>query len=117
MSGINYYPLRGQDKAQRVINATANIAIASNESSSIYYCNNSTALYITIPIAVSNALPIGSQFDFIRANSNVIFNTAPGGLTITSSSGATPQIRVALGACSLIKVTSNTWVVVGDITT
>jgi hypothetical protein len=117
MTGINYYPLRVQDKTQRIITASSNIAIESGDVSSAYYCTNSSAIYISITGAISNALPVGSQFDFIRANSNVAFSAAPGGVTITSASGATPQIRVTGGACTFLKTTSNTWVVIGDITT
>jgi len=117
MTGINYYPLRVQDKTQRIITASSNIAIASSDASSAYYCTNSSAIYITITADVSNSLPVGSQFDFVRSNSNVAFSAAPGGITITSTSGSTPQIRVAGGACTFLKTTSNTWVVIGDIAT
>jgi hypothetical protein len=117
MTGINYYPFRVQDKTQRIITASSNIAIESGDVSSAYYCTNSSAISISITGAISNTLPVGSQFDFVRANSNVAFSAAPSGVTIISTSGSTPQIRVAGGACTFLKITSNSWVVIGDITT
>ena len=117
MSGINYYPLRSLDKNQRVITASSNIALTAGDISSSFYCTNSSAIYISITGDISNSLPVGSQFDFIRSNSNVAFSAAPGGVTITSASGTTPQIRVQWGACTLLKTTSNSWVVIGDIAT
>lgn len=118
MSGINFYPLRSQDKNQRVISSNSNISLTSDTVSSLYYCENAADLTISITLAVSDSIPVGSQYDFVRTtNSNVSFNSAPVGLTIESSSGATPKIRVRWGACSFVKTTSNTWVVIGDITT
>jgi hypothetical protein len=117
MSGIKHYPSRDEKRYQNVISTNSNIALTSSNASSIYYCTNTGVIYISITAAESDALPIGSQFDFIRSNSNVAFSSAPGGITFSSSSGATPQIRVTGGACSFIKTTSTNWVVVGDITT
>lgn len=116
MSGINYYPLRSLDKNQRVISVTSDITLSASDSSAVYYCNNSSNIVITFTSATSNSMAIGSQIDFVRANENVTFNTAPSGITINSSSGGTPKVRVQWGACSLLKVTDTGWVVIGDIT-
>lgn len=118
MSGINFYPLRSQDKNQRVISANSNISLSADTVSSVYYCENASDITISITLAVSNSIPVGSQYDFVRStNSNVSFDTAPVGLNIQSTSGTTPKIRLQWGACSFVKTTSNTWVVIGDIST
>ena len=117
MSGISYYPLRTIDKNQKVISATTDITLSATDSSGIYYCNNSSNIVITFSSATSNSMAIGSQIDFVRANANVTFNAAPSGITINSSSGGTPKIRVQWGACTLLKVTDTGWVVIGDIAT
>lgn len=117
MTGMNYYPSRSLDKAQKVISTTGDITLSAIDSSAVYYCNNSSNIVITFTSATSNSMSIGSQFDFVRANANVTFNTAPSGITINSSSGGTPKIRVQWGACTLLKVTDTGWVVIGDIAT
>lgn len=118
MSGISYYPSRTQNKNQRVISANANIALTASTTGSLYYCENGSDISISITLAISNSIPIGAQYDFVRStSSNVSFATAPVGLNIQSASGATPRIRVQFGACSFVKVKSDTWVVIGDITT
>ena len=117
MSGISYYPLRSFDKSQKVISATSNVTLSASDSSSVYYCSNSSDIVITFTSAISNAMAIGTQIDFVRANANVTFNAAPSGITINSSSGGTPKIRVQWGACTLLKVTDTGWVVIGDIAT
>lgn len=117
MSGISYYPSRNQPRAQSVKTATANISLLSPDSGSLYYCNSSSDITISITEANSLQFPVGSQIDFIRANSgNVSFASAPSNTFIQSANSAT-KIRLQWGACSLIKTTSNTWVLVGDITT
>ena len=115
MAGINYYPLRSLDKTQKIISVSSDITLSSTDSSAVYYCNNSSNIVITFTSATSNAMPVGSQIDFVRANGNVTFNTAPSGITINSSSGGTPHVRVQWAACSLLKVTDTGWVVIGDI--
>lgn len=119
MAGIKYYPSRKQDKAQVVKSATANVSLALNDSGSLYYCNSASPTDITISLTEANSLsfPIGAQIDFVRSgNGNVIFASAPSNTSIQSSNSAT-KIRLQWGACSLIKATSNTWILVGDITT
>lgn len=116
MSGINYYPSRTQSKSQEVKTATANVALALSDNASLYYCNASTDITISITEANSLTFPVGSQIDFIRANTgNVSFAAAPANTSIQASNSAT-KIRLQWGACSLIKTTSNTWVLIGDIT-
>lgn len=118
MSGINYYPSRNQPKAQAVKNATSNVALTLADLGALYYCNSTSPTDITVSITEANSLnfPVGSQIDFIRSGTgNVSFAAAPANTSIQASNSAT-KIRLQWGACSLIKTTSNTWVLIGDIT-
>ena len=118
MSGINYYPSRNQQKTQRVVTTTANVSLSLKDADSLYYCTNNGATGIFISLTEANSLqfPIGSKIDFVRANGDVTFSSAPANTSIQSANSAT-KIRLASAACTLIKTTSNTWVLVGDITT
>lgn len=117
MSGINHYPSRSQDKAQRIISTEANIALTASDVGSLYYCFNGSDIYITLSVDEDAKIPLGSQFDFARMNNNVIFASATSPIGYYSSVGSTPKIRVQNAACSFIKVASQEWVIVGDIAT
>lgn len=117
MSGISYYPSRNQQKTQRVRSVTSNVSLSLNDADSLYYCNSSTEIVISLTEANSLQFPVGSKIDFVRANTgNVTFASAPANTFIQSANSAT-KIRLQWAACTLIKTTSNTWVLVGDITT
>jgi len=116
MSGINYYPSRNQQKTQRVVTTAANVSLSLNDADSMYYCTNNTGIFISLTEANSLQFPVGSKIDFVRANSDVTFSSAPANTSIQSANSAT-KIRLQWAACTLIKTTSNTWVLVGDITT
>ena len=76
-----------------------------------------TEIVISLTEANSLQFPVGSKIDFVRANTgNVTFASAPANTFIQSANSAT-KIRLQWAACTLIKTTSNTWVLVGDITT
>jgi hypothetical protein len=119
MSGINYYPSRNQPKAQVVKSATANVSLIPSDSGVLYSCNSTSPTNITVSLTEANsvAFPIGAQIDFIRlGNGDVSFASAPANTTIQSANSAT-KVRLQWGACSLVKTTSNTWILIGDITT
>ena len=116
MSGINYYPSRKEEKIQSVKTLSSTTALSYSDSSFLYECINSSPIYIHISSNLNNAAPVGTKFDILRLNGDVgIENLNYGSLYITSSVGATPKIRAAGGACTIIKVTFELWVVVGDI--
>lgn len=113
MSGIKHYPSRDQLKLQKVVETNSNIAVTYNDIGKLYYCYNSGST-LSISVADDNAIPVGSQFDFIRMADDVQF-PAGNGYSYYSSVGSTPKIREVSSACTLIKIALYEWAVVGDI--
>lgn len=75
--------------------------------------SNTSAITVTIPLDSSVAFPIGTGIDLIQLNSGQVSVTGAAGVTVTSAIGL--KIRAIFAGCSLIKTATNTWVMVGDI--
>lgn len=79
--------------------------------------SNSSAQTYTIPLNSSVAYPTGSVINVIQTGTGQITIQGAAGVTVAST-GATataPKLRAQYSACSLIKVGTDSWYVVGDI--
>lgn len=77
--------------------------------------SNGSAITVTVPPNSSVAFPIGTGVDLIQLNTGQVTVTNGSGVTVTSAIGY--KIRTIFAGCSLIKVATDTWVMVGDIST
>lgn len=79
--------------------------------------SNASAQTYTIPPNSSVAYPIGTQINVIAIGAGQVSFAQGSGVTIAST-GATataPKLRVQYSSGTLIKVATNTWYVIGDI--
>lgn len=118
MSGISYYPSRDQGKYQKIAELDSNsnsISITLSDADKIYLCNNLTPASITLSQVNNDRIPIGSKIDFIRMSNTVTFSASANTITYLSAAGVTPQLRTVNSACTFVKISSNSWAILGDI--
>lgn len=89
---------------------------ANNE---LITASNASAQTYSIPTNASVAFPIGSQINIIQIGAGqVTINAVTSGTTTVLSNGATaaaPKLRVQYSSATLIKVGTDAWYVIGDI--
>ena len=92
------------------------LADANNE---LITASNASAQTYSIPTNASVAFPIGSQINIIAIGAGqVTINAVTSGTTTVLSNGATaaaPKLRVQYSSATCIKVATDTWYVVGDL--
>ena len=79
--------------------------------------SNAAAQTYTIPPNSSVAYPIGSQINIIQIGAGQVTIQGASGVTVAST-GATstaPKLRAQYSSATLVKVDTNSWYVVGDL--
>jgi len=76
-------------------------------------CSNTGAITVTIPLNSSVAFPVGATIDLAVINTGMVTIAATGGVTVN----ATPSLvsRARYSSMSIIKIATDTWLVVGDL--
>ena len=89
------------------------------DAAALVTLSNASAISLTIPTNASVAYAIGTQLNFIQIGAGQVTITAATPATTTiASTGATatgPKLRVQYSSATAIKVATDTWYVVGDI--
>jgi hypothetical protein len=92
------------------------LADANNE---LITASNASAQTYSIPTNASVAFPIGCQINIIAIGTGqVTIQAVTSGTTTVLSTGATaaaPKLRAQYSSATLIKVGTDTWYVIGDI--
>lgn len=92
------------------------LADANNE---LITASNASAQTYSIPTNASVAFPIGAQINIIAIGAGqVTINAVTSGTTTVLSNGAAPaapKLRVQYSSATCIKVATDTWYVVGDL--
>jgi hypothetical protein len=93
--------------------------VLADANNKLVTASNASAQTYSIPTNASVAYPIGSQINIIQIGAGqVTINAVTSGTTTVLSTGATaaaPKLRAQYSAATLIKVATDTWYVVGDI--
>jgi len=75
--------------------------------------NNASAITATVPPNSSVAYPVGAKIDLLAKGAGQLTVAAGTGVTVNTSQ--TLNLRAQWSAASLIKLATNTWVLVGDL--
>lgn len=99
------------------VNSSTNYTIGlSDAGKTILFDTSSTDITVTIPLNNSVAFPKGSRLDIIRNGSNDLI-VSPASGVILNSKYNNRYISVPYTGATLIKTTdSNTWILIGDLT-
>ena len=96
----------------QTIAATTYTILLSDENSMINF-TSATAITLTVPLNSTTAFPVGVRIDFCQTNTGQITVAPAGGVTIER----TPSLilRARGSSASLIKLATDTWLLVGDL--
>jgi hypothetical protein len=102
----------------RAVTGTSDTFVLADADNKLITYSSTSATTITIPPESSVAFPVGSIINVIKIGASGTTTITQGAGVTISSTGATataPALRAAFSAASCIKVATNTWYVVGDI--
>jgi hypothetical protein len=93
--------------------------VLTDANNTLVTASNASAQTYSIPTNANVAYPVGSQINIIAIGAGqVTINAVTSGTTTVLSNGATaaaPKLRVQYSSASCIKVATDTWYVVGDL--
>lgn len=94
--------------------STSNSLVLSDDGK-LVKVNNSSANTIEIPLSASVAFPLGTEITIMQTGTGQTTVTAAVGVTVNSSNGL--KLRAQWSSATLLKIDTNIWVVVGDMST
>jgi hypothetical protein len=86
-----------------------------NDNGKFVKVSNSSANTLEVPLNSTSAFPVGSQITVMQTNTGQTTLTAAAGVTLTSSSGL--KFRAQYSSATLVKLATDQWVAIGDLTT
>ena len=93
--------------------------VLTDADNKLVTASNASAQTYSIPTNASVAFPIGCQINIIQIGAGqVTINAVTSGTTTVLSNGGTaaaPKLRAQYSAATLVKVATDTWYVIGDI--
>ena len=93
---------------------TTAYTIALSDVGKVVTINSTSNLALTVPKNSVTAFPVGSQITIIRKNTgNVTITPVDGDVTINGTPGLI--LRARYSAATLIKLDTNEWIAVGDV--
>lgn len=99
------------------INAqTASYTLALGDAGKLVTASHATnAIAITVPAGSSVAFPVGTHVDVVRLGAGNVNVTGATGVTINGTPGL--NLRAQYSSATLIEVSSDSWLIVGDLST
>ena len=91
--------------------------VLTDANNTLVTASNASAQTYTIPPNSSVAYPVGAQLNIIQIGAGQVSFAQGAGVTIASNGGTAtaPKLRTQYSSASAIKVATDTWYVVGDI--
>jgi hypothetical protein len=89
--------------------------LALTDAGKMVGINNASAITVTIPLNSSVAFPINSRIDILQVGSGQISFSPTTGVTLNSK-GTKRKMFGQYSAATLIKIGTDTWMLIGDIT-
>ena len=93
--------------------------VLTDANNELITASNASAQTYSIPTNASVAFPIGAQINIIQIGTGqVTINAVTSGTTTVLSNAGTaaaPKLRAQYSSATLIKVATDTWYVIGDI--
>jgi hypothetical protein len=96
---------------------TASFTLALADTGRTIEFDSATNATVTIPKNVTVAFPIGSQISFIQTGAGAVtFAAADGSVTSILSKNSNKKIAARYSAATLIKKSTDSWYLIGDLT-
>lgn len=104
------------DKDLSIVEATsASTTLILSYSSKMVKINNGSANSLIVPPNSSVAFPVGTQISLVQTGAGQTTISGGSGVTVNSSSGL--KFRAQWSSVTLVKIDTNVWVAIGDLTT
>jgi hypothetical protein len=89
--------------------------LSTSDAGKLLVFSRATQIMITIPTHADDPIPVGTRIDILQKGiGQVLVHPIPTPVSILSSSGT--YTRVQYSGATLIKITTNSWSLVGDLT-
>lgn len=117
LDNVTQAALDAKSGVTRTRNAQTGTAytLVLTDAGNIVSMNNAAANTLTVPANASVAYPTGTQVDLLQLGAGQTTVAAAGGVTIRSSGGKL-KILGQYSAASLLKLATDEWLLMGDIT-
>lgn len=91
--------------------------VLTDNRNKLVTASNASAQTYTIPLNSSVAFPTGSVINVIQIGAGQVTIQGASGVTVASTGGTStaPKLRAQYSAASLVKVGTDSWYVIGDI--
>jgi len=92
-------------------------AVLTDNQNKVVTMDKATANDFLIPTNANVAFPIGSVINVVQigAGKTTIEAVTPATTTIQSTAGVDPELRAQFSAASCVKIATDIWLVIGDI--
>ena len=84
------------------------------DNNKVVTLDNASAIALTVPLNASVAYPTGAQIHLYNKGAGQVTVAGDAGVTVNGSNGL--KLRVQYSVATLIKLDTNTWVLIGDTT-
>lgn len=88
--------------------------LAVGDAGQLVTLSNASAITLTVPTNASVPFAIGTQITITQANSGAVTVVGDTGVTVNSADGDL-KLRTQWSAATLIKLNTNSWILIGDI--
>lgn len=115
ITGTGNIDITGNAVYQTALNAQTGTTYTTviGDASKLITLNNASAITVTIPPNSSVAYPVGTKIDFAQIGVGQV--TFAGGSGVTVNSTPTLKTRARFSAVSCIKISTDGWILVGDL--
>jgi len=88
--------------------------LVAGDAGDLVTLSNASAITLTVPTNASVPFAIGTQITITQANSGQVTVAGAAGVTVNAADSAT-KLRTQWSAATLIKLATNSWILIGDI--
>ena len=88
--------------------------LATGDAGELVTLTNASAITLTVPTNASAPFAIGTQITITRAGSGALTVVGDAGVTVNSADGYL-KLRTQWSSGTLIKVNTNSWILIGDL--
>ena len=87
--------------------------VLTDANNTMVELTNTSAITVTVPLNSSVAFPVGSQVHLLQTNSGQVTVVGASGVTVNATPGL--KFRAQWSGATLIKRSTDGWVLVGDV--
>jgi hypothetical protein len=95
-------------------NKTSSYTLALTDSTNLVEMDSSSSTTVTVPTNATVAFPVGSSVDIFQKGTGQVTIAAAAGVTVYYTPGL--KLRAQYSAATLVKRSTDTWILTGDLT-